>query len=326
MQYEQLSRESNVSRLQELILKGKGNLEQRAEHCLALLASSARYDSLAQHLSCFSALQQLCITCAPSLTDNDLAVLKTSRLHALQLQDCPCITGVFVQHLCGSIGKSLRRLLCRNCPGVLDGPVCGGLRDLELNELSFAGSVSLTDEVVAVLTGGMAPAPLPHVSSSLSYLDLSQTSISDQGALALGRLKLTCLALSRTRVSQGSLKELSRRLSLKLNLLPHRPKVLLRSFAAAVALDGEVLPAWSSLVPAALDPQASQAAFGAQSEALTSWPEPALRHAAALLFFQAAAGRKRPAASLGVAEGKRRKRKRREARCRSELIAAAWPF
>ena len=270
----------------ELFLAGKWK-ERAAEKCLALLASPP------PSLSRFSALQTLCISHSPSLMDCDLAVLKASRLRTLQLHDCPCITGAFIGQLSG-ISGSLRRLLCSKCAAISDGPVCAGLGELNLLHLSFSGSVKLTDEVAAVLTGGAAPSPVPGSSSSLTCLDLSQTLISDLGALALGRLELSCLALSRTSVSVPALRELTSRLGLK-PLLPNRPKVLLRSYAAAAELEAEILPAWASQASSALSPMASIPLGGTD---VSLWPEPAVRHAAALLLFQVSlSSQKRPAAS-----------------------------
>ena len=286
--------------LHELILgKGKpGKVEQCAEKSLALLGSPSR------GFSCFSALQVLCISHSAGLRDDDLAVLRTSRLQTLQLHECPCLDGSFIRFMSGSVGQTLRRLLCKNCAGIADRPVCKGLGELCLNQLSFSGSVRLTDEVLALLTGGAAPSPVPRTSSSLTHLDLSQTVITDQGALSLARLEsLSCLALSRTNVSQGVLRELSKHLGLK-PLMPNRPKVLLRSFAVASELEAEIQPAWAHVAPAALDPQSSQVVLGGMgvgSSDICVWPEAAVRHAAALLLFQTLlSGQKRPAGQESV--------------------------
>ena len=177
----------------------------------------------------------LCICHACTLKDVDLAVLRATHLETLQLESCPGLSGDFVEYLQLPAG-SLRRLLCRDCGGISDRPLLGhsgrpGIGELTqtLTQLGFSGSARLSNELVAVLTGGMAPAPLPCVSSSLSYLDLSQTQISDSCLTGLSRLEtLSCLALSRTKVSMPGLKELSKRLGLK-PLLPNRPKALRRT-------------------------------------------------------------------------------------------------
>ncbi|CAE7938529.1 umpA, partial [Symbiodinium sp. KB8] len=279
--------------LKELILRGKGQSHD-ASKCLEVLRSPSACSRVLE-ISAFSNLQMLCISHAATLKDADLAVLPASRLETLQLQDCPGLTGDFVEYLHLPAG-SLRRLLCKDCGGISDRPLLGrsgkaGIGELtqSLIQLGFSGSARLSDEFVAVLTGGMAPAPLPRVSASLSYLDLSKTQISDSCLPGLSRLEtLSCLALSRTKVSMQGLRELSKRLGLK-TLLPNRPKVLLRSFSAAQDLDAEIFPAWASQAAAALDPLASLG-----SKDLAFWPEAAVRHATALALFQAALSRKRP--------------------------------
>eukprot|EP00439_Symbiodinium_sp_Y106_P051218 s83_g6.t2 len=250
--------------LQELILIGKGQSHE-APKCLEILSSPSACSRI-PGISTFSNLQMLCICHACTLKDVDLAVLRATHLETLQLESCPGLSGDFVEYLQLPAG-SLRRLLCRDCGGISDRPLLGhsgrpGIGELTqtLTQLGFSGSARLSNELVAVLTGG------------LSRLET-----------------LSCLALSRTKVSMPGLKELSKRLGLK-PLLPNRPKVLLRSFAAAQDLDAEILPAWASQAPAALDPVASLG-----SKDLAFWPEAAVRHATALALFQAALSRKRPA-------------------------------
>eukprot|EP00933_Yihiella_yeosuensis_P048207 TRINITY_DN4427_c0_g1_i4.p1 TRINITY_DN4427_c0_g1~~TRINITY_DN4427_c0_g1_i4.p1 ORF type:complete len:355 (-),score=60.55 TRINITY_DN4427_c0_g1_i4:502-1566(-) len=187
----------------------------------------------------FTSLRHLRLSHAPNLTDTSLGPLTLAPcIEELRIHGCPLLTGSFLIPFSRPTGfPPLQQLFCSACPGLQDAHVSSVVDMPTLQKLGLPGAIQLSDSFVAALSGGAAPTPLPQTARNLVYLDLSQTSVSDAGAELLSRLKhLEALLLSRTsKISSAMLRRLCSSLRLQ-SPLPDRPKVLLKSLAAAKML------------------------------------------------------------------------------------------
>ena len=230
------------------------------------------------------ALRQVRIGPAPDLTDATLAPLGRAApwLACLRLRGCPRLLGGFLKEFAGH--PQLRSLFCSGCPGLGDAAVAQ-LAGLPLTQLGLSGAARLSDATAAALCRGAGDgalagdegyrgSQLPRVALYLRHLDLSGTALTDEGAGLLGRLPaLDAVLLSRTAgVSAGALRKLASALGLS-SSLPDRPRVLVRTHAAAASLLAveRGSPSWGDAPSAPLAPEAAHAALSGASP--REWPE-----------------------------------------------------
>eukprot|EP00933_Yihiella_yeosuensis_P048208 TRINITY_DN4427_c0_g1_i5.p1 TRINITY_DN4427_c0_g1~~TRINITY_DN4427_c0_g1_i5.p1 ORF type:complete len:400 (-),score=79.21 TRINITY_DN4427_c0_g1_i5:14-1213(-) len=239
----------------------------------------------------FTSLRHLRLSHAPNLTDTSLGPLTLAPcIEELRIHGCPLLTGSFLIPFSRPTGfPPLQQLFCSACPGLQDAHVSSVVDMPTLQKLGLPGAIQLSDSFVAALSGGAAPTPLPQTARNLVYLDLSQTSVSDAGAELLSRLKhLEALLLSRTsKISSAMLRRLCSSLRLQ-SPLPDRPKVLLKSLAAAKMLKEVEFGSdpFGGVASAALTAAAAKVVLMSRPPSeIDFWPEIAVRHGVAMLHL-----------------------------------------